>query len=1074
MSANPTVRSKKPRLENTPKTKKITKPKETKEPTEKDPARPHDPDLPPVAAPSKANVDPKTVLKRYLAGCPSMYADNTKKVKMFTHTSLSPNQSYYIPDDKLRGFYKIYESCIRAGHVMSFTEKHRDKIAPILIDIDLRYSCDQKSPVPVRHHTIADIERFIYVYSQEIALVLDVKQDDLTAFIFERRSGYVSKPKNDKEAIIKDGIHIIFPFVVTNYATQYYLREKVIQKCDQFKIFFNLPLHFPDLQTGKQDDSLKVLATIIDKAVVEKNNWYMYGSVKPNLPPYVLTRVIRLFLTKELCTVDAFLKYIDARSPCQSSNTKDDVSFITHIPVSNFAKTDLVPLFSIRIVTEEDLTPIIHDAVELKSYSHQFEYSEHRRVTKKTDRDRSAITGTDSESAWGGEAEESTYNKDLGNVVKLMEGLSVSRASDYNKWMEVGWCLHSLAFSTNNYNEQEFSDEIKDVYFELWNQFSAKSPKYDGPDYLRVQWNKMRPGKYSIGTLYGWLKEDNFTMFREITQETVGAKISSQSRCVSYVVAKNLHAIFGDEFVCSDFKEKKWHMFQSHRWQPSSGGVDLRKKLSNQLVYEYQKIANFFGAKGGKVAMSADQKKQNAFWSSVANLEVQESCGSAKQLESKEKNIGNVIYQLEDTTFKNKVMTEAAEIFHNANFLKMLNSKHNLIGFNNGVYDLDTDTFRNGKPSDFVTLTTGYDYRPLDLNSDADRNALAQCEEFIRTIFTDPDLRYYMKKVLGSCLHGDILVQAFYVWTGSGGNGKGILIELLKHTLGEYVTSVNVTMLTGKRTDCVAANPELYQTNGVRFVHVDEPENNATLNTGLIKNITGGEEVKVRTLYGEPIQFKPQFALNMLCNAKPKLPDANDGGLKRRLRIVPFNSKFVMWPNKNNPLEFKIDYSLQAKLPTWKFAFFHMLKESYKLYMLEGLQEPDIVLRETDHYFKSNDIYTEFTDDVLKERKNGTIRIRELYDIFTMWFSENHSKSGESMPTKAALKDFMDSKYKAPGLRATTYYKGWAIDWAPTDRRAMAANLMSKAALCMSDNEDDDPENEQSFTEGSAIMEDII
>lgn len=1059
----------------TPKPRKITKPKSVGPEKENSSIVQADRPIEQVQPLNTAKVDPKTVLKRYLAGCPSMYADNTKKVKMFTHTSLSPNKSYYIPDDKLRGFYKIYESCIRAGHSMSFTEKHRDKIAPILIDIDLRYSCDQKNPVPVRHHTIADIERFIYAYSQEIALVLDVKQDDLTAFVFERGSGYVSKPKSEKEAIIKDGIHIIFPFVVTNYATQYYLREKVIQKCDQFKIFFNLPLYFPDIQTGRSDDSARVLASIIDKAVVEKNNWYMYGSVKPNLPPYVLTRVIRLFLTKELCTVQAFLDYIDSRSPCQSSNNSGDVSFITHIPVSNFSKTDLVPLFSIRIVTEDDLTPVIHDAVELKSYSHQFEYSEHRRVTKKTDRDRCAIMGGDSEATGiEGDVLEESYNKDLSTVVKLMEGLSDARASDYNKWMEVGWCLHSLAFSTNNYNEQEFSDEIKDVYFELWVQFSAKSPKYDGSDYLRVQWNKMRPGKYGIGTLYSWLKEDNFTLFREITQETVGAKISSQSRCVSYVVAKNLHAIFGDEFVCSDFKEKKWHMFQSHRWQASSGGVDLRKKLSNQLVYEYRKIADFFSAKGGKVAMSADQKKQNAFWSSVANLEVQESCGSAKQLETKEKSISNVIYQLEDTTFKNKVMTEAAEIFHNANFLKMLNSKHNLIGFNNGVYDLDTDSFRNGKPSDFVTLTTGYDYRPLNLSSDADRNALAQCEEFLRTIFTDPDLRYYVKKVLGSCLHGDILVQAFYVWTGSGGNGKGILIDLLKHTLGEYVTSVNVTMLTGKRTDCAAANPELYQTNGVRFVHVDEPENGATLNTGLIKNITGGEEVKVRTLYGEPIQFKPQFSLNMLCNAKPKMPDANDGGLRRRLRIIPFTSKFVMWPNKNNPLEFKIDNSLQAKLPTWKFAFFHMLKESYKLYMLEGLQEPDIVLKETDHYFKSNDIYTEFTDDVLKERKNGTIRIRELYDIFTMWFTENHAKSGESMPTKAALKDFMDSKYKAPGLRATTYYKGWAIDWAPTDRRAMAANLMSKAALCMSDNEDDDPENEHSFTDGSSIVEDSM
>jgi len=1011
----------------------------------------------------KVKSDPKSMLRRFLASCPSMYTDNTKRVKMFTHTSLAPNQSYYIPDEKLRSFYKIYEACVRAGHTMSFTEKHKDKIAPILIDIDLRYNCDQACPVAVRHHTRADIERFVYAYSQEIALVLDVKQDDLTAFVFERDAGYVSKPKSEKYAIIKDGIHIIFPFVVTNYATQYYLREKVIQKCEHFKLFFNLPLYFPDVQTGKSDDNLKVLNNVIDKAVIEKNNWFLYGSVKPNIPAYKLTDVIRLTLTRDLCTTEAFLAYIDKRGDSVRAPSKplDDLDYIKHIPVSNFIKTDLVSLFSIRIVTEDDVTGILHEAVDLKSYSHQHDFTEHKRNVKRIDRDRSALIHADNSYDASNDIH---YNKELSCIVKIIEALSDERACDYNKWMEVGWCLHSLAFATNSYDEPEFTEEIKNIYFELWNQFSARSPKYDGPEYLRLQWSKMRKGMHGIGTLYGWLKEDNFAVFRDLTKDSIGAKISSHSRCASVVVANNLHNIFGDEFVCSDFKEKKWYMFQSHRWQVSSGGVDLRKKLSNQLLFEYQKIADFFTSKGGSVSMSVDQRKQSAFWSSVSNLEIQETTGNVRRLESKEKSICSVIYKLEDTTFKNQVMVEAAEQFHNANFLKMLNSKHNLIGFNNGVYDIDTDTFRNGRPSDFITLTTGYDYRPLDTSCDADRNCLAQCEEFLRTIFTDPELRYYMKKLLGSCLHGDILVQAFYVWTGSGGNGKGILIELLTHTLGEYVTSINVTMLTGKRSDCGAANPELYQTNGVRFVHVDEPEHNAMLNTGLIKNITGGEDVKVRTLYGEPIYFKPQFALNMLCNSKPKMPDANDGGLKRRLHIIPFTSSFVSFPNKNNPLEFKTDGNIQAKLPTWRYAFFHILKEAYKLYKLEGLQVPEIVRKETDYYFKSNDIYTEFTDDVLKEQKNATLRIRELYNVFTLWFRENHSGGGESMPTKQALKDFMDSKYKAPGLRATTYYKGWAIDWAPTDRRAIAANLMSRAALCA-----EDPEDESSMTEGSVI-----
>ena len=41
-------------------------------------------------------------------------------------------------------------------------------------------------------------------------------------------------------------------------------------------------------------------------------------------------------------------------------------------------------------------------------------------------------------------------------------------------------------------------------------------------------------------------------------------------------------------------------------------------------------------------------------------------------------------------------------------FDEKINSKLNLIGFDNGVFDLSTMTFRMGAPDDFVTVTTKY------------------------------------------------------------------------------------------------------------------------------------------------------------------------------------------------------------------------------------------------------------------------------------------------------------------------------------------------------------------------------
>ena len=44
-------------------------------------------------------------------------------------------------------------------------------------------------------------------------------------------------------------------------------------------------------------------------------------------------------------------------------------------------------------------------------------------------------------------------------------------------------------------------------------------------------------------------------------------------------------------------------------------------------------------------------------------------------------------------------------------FTKKLDSNTNLIGFENGIYNLEKFEFRDGKQEDCVTLSVGYDYQ---------------------------------------------------------------------------------------------------------------------------------------------------------------------------------------------------------------------------------------------------------------------------------------------------------------------------------------------------------------------------
>ena len=85
----------------------------------------------------------------------------------------------------------------------------------------------------------------------------------------------ISKEKD----ITKDGIHIIIPEVVTKPNIQLFIRKKCL---DLMKDIFENEI--------KSENSVE---DIFDEAVINKNNWMMHGSMKPEREPYKITKVYK-------------------------------------------------------------------------------------------------------------------------------------------------------------------------------------------------------------------------------------------------------------------------------------------------------------------------------------------------------------------------------------------------------------------------------------------------------------------------------------------------------------------------------------------------------------------------------------------------------------------------------------------------------------------------------------------------------------------------------------------------------------------------------------------------------------
>jgi P4 family phage/plasmid primase-like protien len=530
-------------------------------------------------------------------------------------------------------------------------------------------------------------------------------------------------------------------------------------------------------------------------------------------------------------------------------------------------------------------------------------------------------------------------------VVGLVRILNPARSNNYDDWIRVGWCLRNIDYRLMN----------------EWIEFSKHSPKFVDGECEKV-WDYMRENGLGIGTLKMWARTDNPAEYERIVSSDLFELIKSSMSKTHYDISLVIHQMYQHEFVCISTKNKAWYQFKDHRWTPVDGGYSLRMKISDDVVRQYTKAVSHYN----ELASTAGGDEQSIYLAKVQTL-------------------NKIALQLKTTSFKEALMKECADRFYDPKFEEKLDSNTNLIGFNDGILDLDTMEFRAGLPEDYVSFTTGINYKAFD---ESDPH-YAGIMDFITKVLPDEDVRDYVLKILASILNGQVRDEKFYIWTGTGGNGKSKLLELLLLTLGDYYYNMNVTAITGKRVASNATNSELVQSKGKRVVVLQEPSENEKLNIGYMKELSGGDRISARGLFKEPIQFKPQFKLILACNALPEVP-GNDGGTWRRIRVTNFNSVFCDNPDPEKSNEFLIDRDLNKKFDAWKESFMALLVEYYKKYRDEGITEPESVMEGTKKYQYENDILSEYFEERVEKCETAHVKLRDICEDMKAWVKENN------------------------------------------------------------------------------------
>ncbi len=875
--------------------------------------------------------------------------------------------SWMVSDEEYPVFLNLMDDFLNIKRLKTnnFVEQRKpDGMTPLLVDLDFRYAADRNLQ---RSFTADAIHAFVLELVNVLKEYFDLKERQaLRFFVTLRPTPYTDPSKKD----VKDGVHIVCPDFVLTTECQAFVRYKMLERDAVSQCFEGTDY------TNKDTD-------VYDESLVKKNGWFFYGESKPTIPAYTLDSVYKYNPKSGKCTKDTttyssreLLELLSIRYKRKTplgilADKQDEVDAVISTLKNPIVLSSTQPE---KNITDEmvGILPILVDSIN---------------TTVMTD-------------------------DEIALAVRLADCLNAERAEGYDSWMRVGWCLRNI----------DASEEM----FDVWMKFSEKSSKSNGnnTDHLRRDWVKgsMRyidgSAGLRMGSLKMWAKQDNPVQYNNIISEDVISFIVKTALTFKggthFHVAQMIYRLFPDIYKCAvDGRSTEWYEFSDHVWNPLPNGLTIKMNITDQIA--------------DKVESARHTLKPPASNDPDAQEKLKKYAENTTKFFKLQENLYNA-------NFKDSVMKEAVQLFYDRDFARQINQNPYVLGCANGVLHLRETVFDNegkplrykpmlhpGKAEDYISLRVGVTpncaepiaYVPYDPTDPRQE----ELQDFFCKLFPDEELREYVLTLMAGCLEGANKEQCFYIMTGGGGNGKSKFVDLMTSVLGQYAGSLATTALTRKRPDSGAANPDIISVKGCRFIEMKEPDDHEPINSARMKQFSGEDYVEARGLFKDQERFRITGKIFLACNQLPPI-HSMDGGTWRRVRVIPFKSKFVP---KGDPIDpnnfiFPRDDMMEEKLKHWREPMFSLLVHYYETkYCPGGIQKvPAIVMEASERYKGDYDSLGKFIKARIRKIAgyDSPPTFTDLKKAYKNWMAEENP-SGKKLSDND-LRSRLNEMFQAP------------------------------------------------------------
>lgn len=285
--------------------------------------------------------------------------------------------------------------------------------------------------------------------------------------------------------------------------------------------------------------------------------------------------------------------------------------------------------------------------------------------------------------------------------------------------------------------------------------------------------------------------------------------------------------------------------------------------------------------------------------------------------------------------------------------------------------------------------------------------------QFLSQIFGgDEELIHFVHKAVGYSATGSSREQVMFILYGNGRNGKSLFINTIADILGNYAMTMNVESIMVRRNNGV--NSDIARLEGARMVISSEANEGSRLDEGLVKQMTGGDKVVARQLYGKEFEFSPKFKLWMATNHRPLIRGTDDG-IWRRIMLIPFK---VQIPQN------QVDKDLKFKLQREAAGILNWIVQGAMMWQTEGLKPPQVVTDASEAYRNEMDVIQYFISENCTLGEEYQTPASDLFQVYKQWATE----SSEYVMSKQKFGQEMRKKFPYKKTDHGRFYQGFKLN----------------------------------------------